>query len=509
MIIMKEYAVNTPCKAYEAMRPNWDIVNALLGGTQAMRDMGETLLPRNAAEKPASYSRRKSRTFLYNGFKRAIDTLVGKPFSEDVQIAESLEKDYRNYLADIDKMGSDITTFAKECAEVGLAKGLFHILSEYPVSPAKPGERITLAQKQAMDIRPYLALIRPESVIGWRAVVEFGEPVLTQLRIKECLTLPDGKYGEKEVERVKVFERVVVGETALVAWTVYEEQTDANNQKAWVIVASGDTTTSTIPITTVYFGKKCGYMQAEPPLMDLAWLNIEHWQSSSEQRNILNVARVPVWFMKGYDPEMDDEGAAKETVVIGPDTMIRATGDNADLKIVEHSGAAIGSGRDDLKDIEARMANLSVEMLFKKTGKGDTTATEEAHDAKAEDSQLGMMIKALENGLTQAIRLMHEWEAKESPDGKLVTINTDFGITPQDAADLQTLYNSRMSGLISHALYLSELQRRGVLAPSVNLKDELAKAKSEGPVEIARKDNSSSTAGSDPSGMTTKAGAGA
>jgi len=35
-------------------------------------------------------------------------------------------------------------------------------------------------------------------------------------------------------------------------------------------------------------------MQAKPPLLDLAWLNVEHWQSASDQSNILHVARVPI-----------------------------------------------------------------------------------------------------------------------------------------------------------------------------------------------------------------------
>ena len=71
----------------------------------------------------------------------------------------------------------------------------------------------------------------------------------------------------------------------------------------------------------------------ELPLLDLAWLNIAHWQSSSDQRHVLTVARFPMLAGSGV-PE-------NTNVVVGPDRML--TTPNADGKFyyVEHTGAAI------------------------------------------------------------------------------------------------------------------------------------------------------------------------
>jgi hypothetical protein len=208
--------------------------------------------------------------------------------------------------------------------------------------------------------------------------------------------------------------------------------------------------------------------------------------------------------MKGADADADDAPA----ITIGPDSMIRATDSGADLKIVEHTGKAIESGRQDLQDCEARMAHLSVEVLFQ-APKSQTSATESSHDAGAEDCKLGSAIKALEAGLSTAIGFAMEYERGELPKGKLVTINTEFGIEPQDAADLQTLYQSRMAGQISHLTYLKELKRRKVLAPDTDATTELANAKADGPVNIPSKDNTPSTMGNDPNSMSQKGGAGA
>ena len=42
-------------------------------------------------------------------------------------------------------------------------------------------------------------------------------------------------------------------------------------------------------------------MRGTPPLLNLGLLNIKHWQSQSEQDNILHVARVPLLVAYGLD----------------------------------------------------------------------------------------------------------------------------------------------------------------------------------------------------------------
>ena len=56
-------------------------------------------------------------------------------------------------------------------------------------------------------------------------------------------------------------------------------------------------------------------MRARPPLLDLAWLNLAHWQSSSDQRHILHIARVPILFARGMD-------TAESQIDIGPNRII-------------------------------------------------------------------------------------------------------------------------------------------------------------------------------------------
>ena len=109
-----------------------------------------------------------------------------------------------------------------------------------------------------------------------------------------------------------------------------------------------------IPVAPVYLNQT-GFMCGSPPLMDLADLNITHWQSSSDQRNILHVARVPILFASGVAEDIE--------LVVGANAFMRASDPQARLEYVEHSGAAITSGKDDLKVLEFQMQAMGLQLL--------------------------------------------------------------------------------------------------------------------------------------------------
>ena len=53
------------------MQSRWALADALMGGSEAMRDMSTTLLPRHQNESDTSYKNRIERTFLLPAFAQA------------------------------------------------------------------------------------------------------------------------------------------------------------------------------------------------------------------------------------------------------------------------------------------------------------------------------------------------------------------------------------------------------------------------------------------------------
>ena len=454
--------VATPCNAYTQMSRHWELIDDLLGGTQAMRDAGTKWLPREPKEDEESYSARLNRSILFTGYEDAVDDLVSRPFSKPVTIQGDLPDLLKEMPLNVDGLGTNITQFARELFDTLLNRGLCHILVDYPKTPAAEGKPLTVAQEKRSGVRPVFIQIKPDQLIGWRFVVENGKIVLDMIRWLESRYEPDGMFGEKKVESVRVYTRT--------GWQVWKK--DSKNE--YVISEEGTHTyPDGVPLTTCYI-TKTGEMTAEPPLEGLAWQNLAHWQSYSDQKNLLRFARFPLLFFKGLT-----EIELEKDVVIGPGRKWASTNENADCKYVEHTGAAIDAGRQDLKDVEDRMTALGLEPLVSRSG--GQTATGQSIDEAKSQSSIQSWIRSLENTLRNAFKIAAKWVRLEIPDDFKVDIYNDFGVSVRSATDIDALLRIRQAKELDRETFLKEVKRRALLGENVDVQDVMERIESEGP----------------------------
>ncbi|WP_223644349.1 DUF4055 domain-containing protein [Corallococcus sp. EGB] len=458
--------VSTPSSAYRAMQPAWALVLALLGGTSTMRAAGRTYLPQYHAEEDAAYKERLQRAVLLNVFGKTVRNLAAKPFSKPVRLGEAAPEPLRVLVDDVDRQGSDITAWARGVFRDGLGKGLAHILVDFPA--VDPETVKTLEDEQRAGLRPYFVHVSAESLIAAYAETVNGVEVLTHVRIRESETRRDG-FEEVQVERVRVLERD--------NWAIYER----SGTSEWEVAASGPNTLGFVPLVTWYAGERTALCAAKPPLMDLADKNVEHWQSASDQRNVLTVARFPMLAASGLEPDGGGEGGkGAGKVPVGPHALLTTSSPQGKFYYVEHTGAAIAAGRQDLEDLKDEMAMLGVELLVRKSG--STTATEKSINTAQAHSELQAMAESFGDALELAFYFAARWLALEVDDASLkVEVNTDFGISEGDAQGLDVLFKARAAREISREAFLSELKRRGVLMADFNVETDGERLASEGP----------------------------
>ena len=450
----KEVTVDTPSGAYLAMQNNLMLVNTLIAGTDAMREAGELYLPREPKESKEAYDNRLSRSVLHNAFADAIQKLVGKPFSKPVTLKENTPDQIKDWTEDIDRCGNNITTFARDVFEQALADGLTHILVDFP--PSDP-ER-SLADEQAEETRPYAVHIKAEDLFAWNFATINGVKELTQIRIRETTTEQDGLWGEKLVQRIRVI------------YPDRFELYELNKDNKWMLIDTAEITLGRIALVTFYTGRT-GFMTAKPPLLDLAHLNVQHWQSDSDQEHILHFIRFPLLHGAGFNQE-------QQQIEIGPNRMIMSEDVQSRLEYVEHSGAAVEAGRQSLRDKEEKMDAMGSQLLVRRPG--DVTATSDALSTAKTDSALQDMVRRLENVFSEVFFLMAGWAGLDSEESGGISINQDFGLSMVTGSDDDTLLRARMAGEISQETYLSELKRRGKLNEDLDVDDEIERTPTEG-----------------------------
>ena len=437
------------------MQDDWALAGALLGGTRAMRAAGKTYLPHWPNEDQDSYKTRLATSVLFPAFSRTVGTLTGKPFSKPVTVGDDVPPKIEEWMDDIDLEGRNLDAFAADIMECALGYGLCGILVDYPV---KPENVKTQADEQAINLRPYFVHIKPDQLIGWMAARQNGAWVIQQLRIMECIEEPDGMFGTREVKQIRVLEPG--------KWATYRQNKD--NAEQWDMYQDGVTSLAFVPFVPVY-GERKGFMRGKSPLIEVAHMNVEHWQSASDQRTILHVARVPILVITGIEDE-------KFQLTLGASAAVKLPL-NGTMEYVEHTGAAIEAGQNDLDKLEERMRQAGAELLVIKPGV--VTATQVSTENAVGMCALQRISAGLEDAIDLALEYMATWSGLGV--GGHVSIFSDYASANLSDASGQLIVTAQQGGLISKETAITELKRRGTLSSEVEADDEAEKIDAQGP----------------------------
>jgi hypothetical protein len=444
--------------AHSSMSPAWKIVEDVSGGTAKMRKAGTTYLPKEKGEDTESYRARLDRAVFFNGYSRTRDALVGMVCKHNPDIEEDVPQAIVKHLENIDLAGSHVDVFVKELFSDAFEGLAFILVDMQPALP--PGS--TKADENAAGRRPYWLKYKGCQALNWRTEVINGETVLTQITFEEISTEPQGDYGEQSVFRYRVF-RLSDG---VVSWMLYRKQKAAETAEE-VFVEDGKGTVSgpkRIPVAVVY-GNRMGMLLSSPPLLDLAYLNIAHYQELSDYREQLH-ALVPILVRIGVPVEV------QKTLVVGPHSVADVPNDT-DLKYISHDGKALEATREGLMDTEQRMALLGLSMLTQKTD-ASVTATEIRANNLQESSDLATMARSLQDAIETALEFHAQYLGLESGGSiKLGVAETDLALDGSTITALVSAVNSRPP-LLTTETFLAILQRG---FPGVELQDEIDKLK--------------------------------
>src|SRR5438128_6907239 len=455
------FEVDAQSDAVKAMAEEWSMLTALIGGTNATRKVGKELLPQWPKEYVSDYSLRLNTATLFPAFSRTCVIMAAKPFARPINM-EGQSPEIENLFENIDRCGTDLHAFAYNLMLNCMQYGLVGVLADYPTS----GGILTKADETDAGLRPYLSLYTAPSILGWRIEYDGAEEELIQLRLLEYVEEPDGQWATKKIKQVRV---LTPG-----TWEIWREldptQQMAQNTK-WAIYASGTTTLDKIPFV-FFYGNKKQFGIGQSPLIDLAYLNVEHYQSASDQQTILHVARVPVLFAKRFS-DIDP-------IVVGGSSAVRGTEANSDLKYVEHSGAAIEAGRQSLLDLEDRMRQTGAELLVQQPM--TATATQIMTEREGPRSILQSIVEMFEDSLEAAMHLLGEWIGQDLE--VKVELYKDFSSESLSEASANTLLNAERSGIVSKETAFTQLQRSDIVPHEIDWEEETARINSQPVLEM-------------------------
>jgi hypothetical protein len=476
----------------QEMRSDWKLPDTLLGGTRAMRSARRDYLPQEEKERELAYDNRLKRSVLFNAYKSALNDTSAKPFARPVTLNndEALPEPLDLIADDVDGRGTKLTPWCREAFKWAIHYGIVFVFVDMPVRRVQTADgesrAMTLAEFRSQRVRPLWRVYKARDVLGWRTELDevTGQERLTQVRLAEQATVEEGDYASKRVERVRVVDR-----DSYEVW-----QSDSNKRDAdYELVEEGTHTFGEVPVFA--FATMPGEMPftAEPALNELAWMNLLHWQSQSDQRNILRFARTATLYALGFDREKIEQGFS-----LGPNQVLASENENAKVGFAEHSGKAIEAGENDLKRLEERMTMLALRPFVPTSGNvtatgkaietsGNVTATGKAIDESRSHTLIESWVRGFESFVLSLYEASAKWIGAELPDDFSVSIASEFAIAMRTADDVASLIKMRekrmLTQMLTQATFLREIKARGLLNELLDVQAEIEELEREDPFE--------------------------
>ena len=429
----------TRTRAVMDMVKGWEIMKAVTNGTEYLRDNSEAFLPLEPREDYTAYLSRVNRAVFSPYTQRLIRaatglimrkpiTLIGDPYWTDV------------FAKDVDGCGSDLDEYARRVLICSLTYGQSHILVDYPA----PTGALTLAEERAQNRRPYWIEIDPTNIYGWRLDREVNYGTLIQVRIAEKAVVPSGEFGEQVFDQVRVIEpgeyrvyRKVSPKKDLINLqdTTYAGNFDGpENEKDYELVDSGVFSLGEVPLVSVYSGKT-DTLTSKPPLLDIAYLNLAHFQRQADLIHSLHVASQPMLVLEGWDDQTKDMAISVNYAM--------ATQPGNKVYYVEPASSAFEAQTNEIQELQLQMATLGISTLSQQKFVAES-ADARRLDRVDTNSMLSMVSLELEQKLQKVFNLSASYLGIEPPE---VKISRDFDIERligQDITALTSLFDQKV-----------------------------------------------------------------
>ena len=438
---------------YEEEMSHVEVVRDVAAGTKHMRDQGKKYLPRNPYEEEDEYERRLLKAKLFNAVDRTREGLIGMIFKRDPIRSEDMPPKLAEDLDNVDLGGRDLSAFGRDVTKAAVTDGHTFIHVEAPPlltieNPDGSRRPASEAEEQQARQRPYWVHVTKGQAINWRWETVRGQPTLTLFVYVEEATEPEGSFGHKRVQRYRVLRP---GEFEVWERQTREDSASGETRAEFKLVSKGRTSVPYIPIVTVY-AKRVGFMFSRPPLLDLAWENIEHWRIRNVRQQALDytATAIPVF-----------TGEKQDDIKWAPNRGLALPNPDSKAFMLEAHGYGLAELRLERTDVESNLAALGLSQLVRETRQAETAEAKRL-DASESDSALASYARFAQTAFNEALAIHGEYRKLDSVGA--IDVNDDFRQYEIDPALLRELNGMVSDGNLTLETLWAQMQR-GELLP--------------------------------------------
>ena len=423
--------VQDPNSVWRNQEPHWILIEDLMQGTYGMRKKHRRYLPQEPRELDESYDNRLARSVCPPYYQRLERMLAGMLTRKPVRLTDTADI-IREQLFNVDLQENDLNVWTYETTRKMVRYGHIGVLVDAP--------------KAEYEGRPYWCTYTPREILGWR----YEGSELVQLRLMEKVVLPDGEYGEKTAEQVRV---LTPGE-----YKIYQKQKNTNFE----LIDEGTTSLDKIAFSVAY-ANRLNIMESRPPLEDIAELNLKTYQVQSDLDNQLHISAVPMLAFFGFP-------SAAEEVSAGPGEAIAFPADGR-AEYIEPKGTSFDHQFKRLEQIAGQINELGLSAVLGQKLSAETAEAKRL-DRSQGDSTMMVIAQNMQDMIDNSLQFHAQYLGNTTAAGSSY-VNRDFlgaRLDPQEIGSLLQLYTA---GTITQETLLNQLSEGEVLGDEFDVDAEL------------------------------------
>jgi hypothetical protein len=425
--------VNDPNTSWFAQEAHWILIEDLMSGTYGMRKKHRRYLPQEPREQDESYDNRLARSACPPYYQRLERMLAGMLTRKPVRLEDTSDS-ITEQLFDVDMQGNDLNVWTYETARKLVRYGHVGTLVDAPTDGG----------------RPYWCTYTPRQILGWRTELKDGQQALSMLRLSETVTVPDGEYGEKAVQQIRL---LTPG-----GYQLHQKGDDGEFR----ITDEGTTSLSEIPFSVAY-SNRVGYLESRPPLEDIAELNLKTYQVQSDLDNILHISCIPMLAFFGFP-------SAAEEVSAGPGEAIAFPAEGK-AEYIEPKGTSFDYQFRRLEQIAAQINELGLSAVLGQKLSAETAEAKRI-DRSQGDSTMMVIAQNVQDMIDNCLQYHAQYLGQAAAAGSCF-VNRDFIGARLEPQEIQSLLQLYTAGTITQETLLRQLSDGEVLGDDFNVDEEL------------------------------------
>lgn len=440
----------------------YSIIADCLGGEITVKSKGATYLPiPNAEEDPSAVSLRykayKDRATFYNVTNRTLKGLCGQIFVREPVIEVPNNMD--TLIADADGSGVDLVQMAKAAVEFVLGFGRAGLLVDYPSVDAPTTQEAIDAGK----ISPTLTLYAPSKILNWRTKTIGAKVLLSLVVLEESFIKADDGFEAVAEKQWRVLRLTAAGYTS----TIYEADGASGHKEVATYYpkdSKGNPLTE-IPFTFIGARNNDSIID-EPPMYDIAALNIAHYRNSADYEESVFMLGQPTPVFSGLTEDWVTKVLKNKVVLGARGAVTLPVGATASLLQAQPNTMAFEAMKHKEKQMVALGARLVEQNVVVRT------ASEATIDHNTETSILASTAKNVSVAISWGLVWAGRFLGTPVKAGAF-SLNTDFDLAIMSPEARRQLMEEWQGGVITFEEYRAALRKSGI----ATLDDEAARTK--------------------------------